>query len=309
MSVVVPCYNEEAGVDELYRRIKSVCEVSVGVDYEIVLVNDGSKDMTWQKIKYYAESDEHMVCINLSRNHGHQLALSAGLQYAKGDRVLVLDADLQDPPELLNNMMEIMDGGVDVVYGKRLRRDGETGFKILSAFVFYRILDYLVDVKIPIDTGDFRLMNRKALDIINSMPEHYRFIRGMVGWIGLKQEPILYERSPRFAGNTKYPISKMIRFAIDAITGFSVRPLRIATYSGIIYSVFSMILLLYIIVNYFIGKSVEGWTSLGVIILATGGIQMIVIGIIGEYLGRLYVESKRRPLYIIDEVIRGDVNK
>jgi glycosyltransferase involved in cell wall biosynthesis len=303
LSVVVPCYNEEDGVLELHRRVSAVCHDCVGDAYELVLINDGSSDATWKVMRELSEGDKHLVAVNLSRNHGHQLALSAGLQMCRGERIFILDADLQDPPELLLKMMERMDDGCDVVFGQRIKREGETVFKRASAFAFYRLLNRMVDIDIPRDTGDFRLMSRRAVDILNSMPEHHRFIRGMVSWIGMRQEALPYERAARFAGVTKYPFSKMIRFAIDAITGFSVRPLRMASDLGICFGIATLLLLAYVLVYYFLGKTVEGWTSLAVIILALGSAQLFVLGVMGEYLGRLYMESKGRPLFIIQEVV------
>lgn len=303
LSVVVPCYNEEDGIQELHRRVTDVCQACVGGGYELVLVNDGSSDATWKLMCELSELDKNLVAVNLSRNHGHQLALSAGLQMCRGERIFIIDADLQDPPELLPKMMARMDDGCDVVFGQRIKREGETAFKKASAFAFYRLLNRMVDIDIPRDTGDFRLMSRRAVDILNSMPEHHRFIRGMVSWIGMRQEALPYERAARFAGETKYPLSKMIRFAIDAITGFSVRPLRLASYLGFCFGIATLLLLSYVLVAYFLGLTVEGWTSLAVIILALGSVQLFVVGVMGEYLGRLYIESKRRPLFVIQEVI------
>lgn len=303
LSVVVPCYNEEEGVHELHRRVSAVCQAHIGDEYELVLINDGSRDATWKIMVEISNADWHVVAINLSRNHGHQLALSAGLEMCRGERVFVLDADLQDPPELLPQMMARMNDGCDVVFGQRVKREGETIFKKASAYAFYRLLNRLVDIDIPRDTGDFRLMSRRAVDVLNNMPEHHRFIRGMVSWIGLRQEALPYDRAARFAGETKYPLSKMIRFAIDAITGFSVRPLRAASYFGICFGIASLILLAYVFINYFLGHSVEGWTSLAIIVLALGSVQLLVAGVMGEYLGRLYMESKGRPLFIIQEVV------
>jgi dolichol-phosphate mannosyltransferase len=284
-----------------------VCHNTVGDAYELVLVNDGSSDATWTVMRELSEGDKHIVAVNLSRNHGHQLALSAGLQMCRGERIFILDADLQDPPELLPKMMERMDDGCDVVFGQRIKRDGETVFKKATAFAFYRLLNRMVDIDIPRDTGDFRLMSRRAVDILNSMPEHHRFIRGLVSWIGMRQEALPYNRAARFAGETKYPLSKMIRFAIDAITGFSVRPLRMASDLGICFGIGTLLLLAYVLVSYFLGKTVEGWTSLAVVILALGSAQLFVLGVMGEYLGRLYMESKGRPLFIIQEVVCSNV--
>lgn len=303
LSVVIPCYNEEQGVHELHNRVSAICQSCVGDSYELVLVNDGSKDETWAIMCELSTADKRIVAINLSRNHGHQLALSAGLQMCRGERVFVLDADLQDPPELLPQMMTRMDDGYDVVFGQRIKREGETLFKKVSAYGFYRFLDRMVDIDIPPDTGDFRLMSRRAVDILNRMPEHYRFIRGMVSWIGLRQTALPYERAPRFAGETKYPLAKMIRFAIDAITGFSIRPLRVASYFGIAFGLATMLLMAYVLIHYFTGRSVPGWTSLAVIVLALGSVQLLVAGVMGEYLGRLYIESKDRPLFIIQEIV------
>ncbi|WP_336510817.1 MULTISPECIES: glycosyltransferase family 2 protein [Agrobacterium] len=303
LSVVVPCYNEVDGLGELHRRVTEVCVSCVSDQYELILVNDGSSDGTWAAMSKLAERDRHIVAVNLSRNHGHQLALTAGLNMCRGDRVFILDADLQDPPELLTDMMSRMDLGCDVVFGQRIKREGETAFKRASAFIFYRLLNRIVDIDIPPDTGDFRLMSRRALDVLNSMPEHHRFIRGMVSWIGLRQEAVQYERAPRFVGETKYPLHKMIRFAIDAITGFSIRPLRVATYVGLGFGFLELLLLGYVIVEYLLGNTIEGWASLAVIVLAVGSVQLFVAGIMGEYLGRLYIESKGRPLFIIQDVL------
>lgn len=303
LSVVIPCFNESQSIHELHKRVSNICMSVVGQEYEFILVNDGSKDHTWKLMCEISRKDSRVLAINLSRNYGHQIALTAGLELAKGERILILDADLQDPPELLPEMMSQMNLGVDVVYGQRITRDGETAFKKASAYLFYRILNRLVDVTIPRDTGDFRLISKRALEVLNSMPEQHRFIRGMVSWIGFKQEPILYERAARFAGKTHYPLSKMLRFAIDAITSFSIKPLRMATYLGVFSGLICLTAMIYIFINYFIGKTVEGWTSLALIVMALGSLQLIMIGIIGEYLGRLYLEAKRRPLYVIEEMV------
>jgi glycosyltransferase involved in cell wall biosynthesis len=303
LSVVVPCYNEESGLRELYRRLKDVCEAQVGENYELVLVNDGSKDTTWKVMKALSGGDWHIVAVNLSRNYGHQLALTAGLKICRGERVFILDADLQDPPELLEQMMVCMDAGADVAFGQRVNRAGETLFKKASAHIFYRLIGRLVDIKIPTDTGDFRLMSRRALDILNEMPEQHRFIRGMVSWIGLRQEAVTYERAARFSGSGNYPFNKMLRLALDAVTGFSVQPLRLASYLGMTCAACTLILAAFVIIQHFIGDTVAGWTSLAVIVLALGSVQMIIVGVMGEYIGRLYMQAKGRPLYVIDEVV------
>ena len=305
LSVVVPCYNEFESVDELYRRLSPICVDVAGDLHEIVLVNDGSRDATWTKIGRLCLTDGHVVGVNLARNYGHQLALTAGLSLCSGDRILIIDADLQDPPELLAAMMARMDDGCDVVYGQRRSRSGETWFKKTTAILFYRFLGTLIDIDVPRDTGDFRLMNRRSLDVLMSMPEQHRFIRGMVSWVGLRQEPILYDRATRFAGETKYPLGKMLRFALDAITGFSMQPLRVASYLGMAFGVCSLLLLTYILGSWISGRTVEGWTSLMVVVVTLSSTQLFVLGIMGEYLGRLYMEAKRRPLFVVEQVVNG----
>jgi glycosyltransferase involved in cell wall biosynthesis len=306
LSVVAPCFNELGTLPELYRRVTKVCREQAGDDYEFVLINDGSSDGTWSAILALAAADPHVVGVNLSRNHGHQLALSAGLTVCGGRRVLIIDADLQDPPELLPQMMALMDDGADVVYGQRESRSGETWFKRTTAAVFYRLLRRMVDVDIPLDTGDFRLINRRTLDILNAMPEQHRFIRGMVSWIGLDQRPLVYRREKRFAGETKYPLRRMLKFAVDAITGFSIQPLRVAVHFGIFFGFGSLVLLLYTLYGWLVGETVTGWTSLMTVILLLGSVQLLVLGVVGEYLGRLYLESKHRPLFVIDRVVRTE---
>ncbi|MFZ0694207.1 MAG: glycosyltransferase family 2 protein [Alphaproteobacteria bacterium] len=307
ISVVAPCYNEEANLAEFYRRVRKVCRDVAGDSYEIVVVDDGSADNTWATMQLLSNDDPHVVAVKLSRNYGHQLALSAGLSVCAGERILIIDADLQDPPELLPQMMARLDAGGDVVYGQRMGREGETWFKRGTAKFFYRLLRRLVDIEIPLDTGDFRLISRRVLDVLNAMPEQHRFVRGMVSWIGLRQESLPYRREARYAGETKYPLSKMVRFAVDAITGFSIRPLRMASYLGGIAGVFGILLLVYVLISWLSGATVAGWTSLMVIVLILGSVQLFVIGLLGEYLGRLYMESKRRPLFVIDSVVRGDI--
>ena len=308
LSVVVPCYNEIDSLTELHRRVAAACTQVVGDSFEIVLVNDGSRDETWNGIQSLVAADCHVVGANLSRNYGHQIALSAGLTLARGKRILIIDADLQDPPELLSGMMQKMDTGIDVVYGQRRTRSGESVFKKLSAAGFYRLLDQLIEIKIPLDTGDFRLISRRALDVLNAMPEQHRFVRGMVSWIGLRQEPIFYERAERFAGVTHYPLSKMVRLAFDAITGFSVQPLRMASYLGSAVGLLGCGLLVYTLFRWATGNVVEGWTSLMVVVVTLASAQLFVLGIIGEYLGRLYIEAKRRPLFILEAVIRNEAH-
>jgi dolichol-phosphate mannosyltransferase len=303
LSIVIPCYNEEACLGALHERLTKAALSSFRDDYEIVLVNDGSNDSTWPMMRDLAAADPRVVAVNLSRNHGHQLALTAGLDLCRGDTILIIDADLQDPPELLGPMLETMRSeGADVVYGVRRSRTGETPFKRATAHGFYRLLAKATDVNIPVDTGDFRLMSRRALDVLLAMPEQARFIRGMVAWIGFKQVPLAYDRDVRFAGETKYPLSKMIRFALDALTGFSSAPLKLASHAGLWLSAGSLLLILYIAYAWASGQSIQGWTSLMLIVAVLGAVQMFVLALMGEYIGRLYNEVKGRPLYIVQEI-------
>ena len=309
LSIVVPCFNEDECLGELHARLTAAARASVGEDYEIVLINDGSKDRSWPMMRELADRDANVLAINLSRNHGHQLALTAGLDLCRGDKILIIDADLQDPPELLGEMLATMKReDADVVYGVRKARAGETRFKRASAAAFYRLLARATEVDMPVDAGDFRLMSRRSLDALLAMPEQSRFIRGMVAWIGFKQVPILYDRKERFAGTTKYPLGKMISFALDALTGFSSAPLKLASHAGLWLSAGSVLIVLYILYAWAVGRSVPGWTSLMLVVVLLGAIQMFVLGLLGEYIGRLYNEAKRRPLYIIQE-IAGDARE
>ncbi len=303
LSIVVPCYNEAACLDVLHARVSAAAHGIVGDDHEIVLVNDGSRDQSWAVMERLAASDPNLVAINLSRNHGHQLALTAGLDLCAGERILIIDADLQDPPELLADMLATMTSeAADVVYAVRRKREGETFFKKLTASLFYRVLDRVTDTPIPLDTGDFRLMSRRALDALLSLPEQARFIRGMVAWVGFRQVPFPYDRDERLAGESKYPLGKMIRFALDAVTGFSTAPLRLASHLGLVLTGLSLLLFAYIAIGWLSGSAVQGWTSTMLVVVFLGAVQMFVLGMIGEYLGRLYVESKRRPLYLVADV-------
>ncbi len=306
LSIVIPCYNEEACLDVLYARVSAVAHAVAGDAHEIVLINDGSRDSTWEKLRAIAAADPRVTAIGLSRNHGHQLALTAGLDLCRGEHILILDADLQDPPELLADMLRMMeDEHADVVYAVRRQRAGESWSKKLTAALFYRLLDRLTDTPIPLDTGDFRLMTRRALDAFLAMPEQARFIRGMVAWIGFRQVPFAYDRAERLAGETHYPFSKMVGLAFDAVTGFSTAPLRLASHIGLALTGASLLLLVYIAVGWLTGTAVQGWTSTMLVVVGLGAVQMFVLGMIGEYLGRLYIESKKRPLYIVADVIGG----
>lgn len=307
LSVVAPCFNEAEGLREFHRRTAAMC-LGLGTSYEIVLINDGSTDGTWQLMRTLAGEDEHVVAVDLSRNHGHQLALTAGLSLCRGECVAVLDADLQDPPELVPAMLqriEAGEGGADVVYGQRRQRAGETVFKRATAALFYRTIERLTDVPIPRDTGDFRVLSRRALNVLLQMPERHRFIRGMVSWIGFRQEPFLYDRDPRYAGQTKYTLGKMVRFATDAITAFSVKPLRLASLAGFAAAFVGGLLFLWALYSWLFLHAVPGWTTVMAGMAIFSSVQLIVMGIFGEYLGRLYEQSKGRPLFVIADVVRG----
>ncbi|PZQ62995.1 MAG: glycosyltransferase [Sphingomonas taxi] len=303
LSVVIPCYNEEATLPVLHARVSATARAAVGDDHEIVLVNDGSRDGSWAAMQRLAAEDRHVVAVNLSRNHGHQLALTAGLDLCAGEQILIIDADLQDPPELLADMRVTMAREqADVVYAVRRKRQGETFFKKATAAAFYRVLDRVTDTPIPLDTGDFRLMTRRALDALLALPEQARFIRGMVAWVGFRQVPFPYDRAERHAGETNYPLGKMIRLALDAVTGFSTAPLRWASHLSVILAACSLLLLFYIAWGYFVSDRVQGWTSTMLVVVVLSSIQMFVLGMIGEYLGRLYIEAKRRPLYLVADI-------
>lgn len=304
LSVVTPCYNEQACLAELHRRVSEACR-RVTDDYEIVLVDDGSTDGTWAKLCELGEADPHVVAVRLSRNHGHQLALTAGLSICRGQRVLILDADLQDPPELLAEMWARMDAGADVVYGQRRRREGDTVFKRATARVFYAAINWLSDTEIPPNTGDFRLISRRALDVLKDMPEQHRFIRGMVSWVGFTQQAVTYDRDPRFAGETKYPLRKMVRLASDAIASFSTKPLRLAGLLSFLTALVAVAVLVYVGISWLTGHTVSGWTSLmgGMALLSS--VQLLVLALMGSYIGRMYEQAKNRPLFIVQDIRRA----
>jgi glycosyltransferase involved in cell wall biosynthesis len=306
ISIIVPCFNEEAVFSETQKRLtETMSELPSGTyDYEIIFVNDGSKDQTLSLIKQAAQNNQRIKCLNFSRNFGHQLAITAGLDHCQGDAAIVIDADLQDPPSVMLAMIEKWSEGFDVVFGKRKDREGESGFKLWTAKYFYKIINRLSDVDIPKDTGDFRLMDRQALNQFLKMRESYRFVRGMVAWIGFNQTFVEYDRDSRFAGETKYPLKKMISLASDAILSFSNTPLKIATFIGFLTSVAAFIGIVYsLYIRLFTKSWVEGWTFLMIAILLIGGIILLVLGIIGGYVGRIYGEIKQRPLYIVKDKI------
>jgi dolichol-phosphate mannosyltransferase len=305
LSIVVPCCNEEEGLREFHYRMTTAARTLCGGRFELILVDDGSTDDTWKLINQLSAEDRNVVAVRLSRNHGHQLALTAGLSTVRGDLVLVIDADLQDPPELLTPMYEMMAReDADVVYGLRRSRAGETRFKKKSAEAFYRLLARITRVHIPVDTGDFRLMTRRISDQLVQMPEHDRFIRGMVAWLGYKQVAFEYDRNPRYAGRTKYPLAKMIGFAADALISFSMVPLRIATYVGALLTTVLTFVGIAAAVSWVFSGTVPGWTSLTLLVVMISSVQLLVLGLIGEYIGRIYIQSKNRPLFVISHIHR-----
>jgi polyisoprenyl-phosphate glycosyltransferase len=304
LSLVVPCFNEEEVISETFKRLNSFCKELRGLDVEIIFIDDGSKDKTRELLKKYAAEDGRIKVICFTRNFGHQIAVTAGIDAAVGDAVVLIDADLQDPPEVIHQMIDKWKDGYDVVYGTRSDRPGESAFKLATARGFYRLLNKLSDVPIPLDTGDFRLMSRAVVDILQAMPERDRFIRGMVSWIGFKQTALQYKRAERFAGHSKYPLRKMLRFATDGILSFSTKPLQMSVGVGIISAAIALMGIAYaLFLRIFTSIWVEGWTALMIATLFIGGVQLVCIGILGEYIGRIYNEIKNRPLYVVQEYI------
>lgn len=301
LSIVIPCYNEEDVVDELMRRLKASLS-AIKIPFEVVLVDDGSKDRTWELLKQHRQTFSELKIIRLSRNRGHQIALTCGLDQARGEVVIIMDADLQDPPELILPMIELWKQGFDVVYGQRRQREGETISKKLFAHAFYRMFHRITGFEIPPDTGDFRLMDYRAVAALQSLRERHRFIRGMVSWIGFHQAPLVYDRPQRFAGVTKYPFRKSLFLAIDAITSFSYAPLRLASYLGVMLSLLSFAYLLLVIGLKLMGINIPGYTSIMASVLLLGGVQLVVLGMIGEYVGRIFEQGQMRPLYLIDAI-------
>jgi dolichol-phosphate mannosyltransferase len=307
LSIIVPCYNEAAVLDELYRRATTAARDEYGQDYELVLVDDGSRDSTWSGIEKLLSNDKRVVGVRLSRNHGHQLALSAGLSVARGDDIFILDADLQDPPELLSQMRALkISANADVVFGRRRSRDGEKASKTIIASMFYRVLARMTDTNIPLDTGDFRLMSRRVCELLVAMPERDRFIRGMVAWLGFKQVPLDYDRNARHAGKTKYSLRRMVHLGVDALVSFSMWPLRVAGVMSFLLFLTFVGLALYVVYSWLFLDIVRGWTSLALIVLLASAVQLFTLGVMGEYLGRIYLQSKQRPLFLIADVKRGE---
>lgn len=304
VSIVIPCYDEQDVLPLAWTRIKSLADKSKHYGFEFVFVDDGSRDDTMKQLRHMANVDDRVRVLGFARNFGHQIAATAGIEAATGDCVVLIDADMQDPPEVVERMLEKWEEGYDVVYGVRQKRPGETWFKLTSAKGFYRFLNRLSDVQIPLDAGDFRLLSRPVVEVLRQMPEKHRFLRGMVAWVGFRQYALPYERDSRLAGVSKYPLSKMLKFAADGIVSFSTKPLRIATNLGLMASALALLGILYaVIMRIFTSTWVEGWTGLIIAILFIGGVQLISLGVIGEYLGRVYEEVKNRPLFVLREKI------
>jgi polyisoprenyl-phosphate glycosyltransferase len=303
-SVVAPVYNEQETLPHFHARVTEVME-GLGEPFELVLINDGSRDDSYQVMRALVEKDPRVRVINFSRNFGHQPAVSAGLDHARGDAVVVIDSDLQDPPEVIVEMAAKWRDGAEVVYAQRRKRPGETRFKLFTASVFYRLISRITSMDLPRDTGDFRLLDRKVVDTLITMHEHNRFMRGLSVWVGFRQEAVLYDRKERFAGTTNYPLLKMVRLSVDAITGFSYAPLQLATTIGFILAGISLIGVAIAVPVRIFGGGIQGQTTTLIVVLLLGGIQLIFLGIIGEYLGRIYDEVRGRPLYIVHDLVEA----
>ena len=305
ISVIVPMYYEEKVAEECYKRLTACLQKLTDYTYEIIIIDDGSKDKTLEILENIASKDDKVKVISFSRNFGHQAAVTAGLKHVSGDAIIIIDADLQEPPELIPQMIQLWEQGNEIIYAKRKKRKGESPFKLLSAKLFYQILNALSDTEIPKDTGDFRLVDRKVVDTINNMPEHNKFLRGLFSWVGYKQIPFEYEREERFAGKTKYPLRKMLKLASDGIISFSTKPLKLVGLLGFISIVISILILIYALLSYFLklNQLSAGWTSLMVAITFFAGVQLLSIWIMSEYIGRIYDETKQRPQFIINKKI------
>jgi dolichol-phosphate mannosyltransferase len=304
-SVIAPVYNEEETLPHFYRRVVEVMD-GVGEPFELVLVNDGSRDGSYGVMRSLHDQDPRVRAVDFSRNFGHQIAISAGLDYAQGQAVIIIDSDLQDPPEVIPQLIARWREGAEVVYAQRRHRHGETRFKLLTASLFYRVIRRITAVQIPPDTGDFRLLDRKVVQALVTMREHHRFMRGLSAWVGFRQEAVPYDRHERYAGVTKYPLRKMVRFSIDAITSFSTIPLQLATTLGFLLAGISLIGIVIAILVRLLSHAIIGQASTLILVLFLGGIQLIFLGIVGEYLGRIYDEVRARPLYIAREILEDE---
>ena len=310
ISVVVPCYNEEEVLSQTLRELNDFALRQNKYRFEFIFVDDGSKDRTYELLEAVAQRNPLYSVLSFTRNFGHQIAVTAGIDAASGDAVALIDADLQDPPEVLSEMIEHWEDGVDVVYAVRASREDGSAFKIATARWFYRLLSSLSETPIPLDTGDFRLMDRKVVDVLKQMPERHRFVRGLVAWVGYRQMALPYHRKKRAAGKSKYPLRKMLRFATDGILSFSSKPLQIATSMGLFAAFLALLGVVYaVVLRVMTSTWIEGWTALMIVVLFLGGVQLISLGIIGEYVGRIYEEAKGRPLYIVRNRIGFDENR
>jgi len=305
-SIVIPVYNEEEVIEHTYERLKTVMQSSDG-NYELLFINDGSRDKSVDILLQLSEQDKTIKIVDFSRNFGHQIAITAGMDYASGNAIVIIDADLQDPPELILEMIQKWKEGYDVVYAKRTARKGETFFKKQTASAFYKTLRAMTEIDIPIDTGDFRLIDRKVCDQMNNIHEKNRFVRGLVSWVGFKQTAVEYERDERFAGETKYPLKRMLKLSLDGITSFSYKPLKLANYLGASLSLIGFVYMLIVLYQkLFTTTTVTGWSSIIVIQLFFSGITLMMLGVIGEYIGRIYDEAKNRPLYIVKDIYQHE---
>ncbi len=304
LSLVVPCYNEEEVIGETIKRLQGFCSQLDGFDAELIFIDDGSHDRTREIVKSFMGHDARVKLICFTRNFGHQIAVTAGIDAANGDAVVVIDADLQDPPEVVHQMIAKWREGYDVVYGTRTERPGEPVFKLVTSKWFYRLLNRLSDVEIPLDAGDFRLMSRSVVDALRAMPERDRFVRGLVSWVGFRQVSLQYKRAERFAGHSKYPLRKMLGFAADGLLSFSTKPLQMSVTIGMACASLSLVGIVYaLVLRLFTDIWVEGWTALMIAVLFMGGVQLVSVGVLGEYVARIYGEIKRRPLYVVQEYL------
>lgn len=301
VSVVVPVFNESEVIGAFYDRVTKALALLDGCSYELVFVDDGSRDDSYAQLSSFAACDEHVRVLKFSRNFGHQIAITAGIDHARGDCVVVIDADLQDPPEFIASLVQQWRDGFDVVYAVRAEREGEGAMKLMTASAFYRLLSRVTNIQIPANVGDFRLMSRRVVEQMKLLREKDRFVRGLVSWVGFKQTGVVYKRDARFAGETKYPYRKMIKFAFDGITSFSTAPLKLATWTGYVVALLAVLYLVNVLVHWMLGRTVQGFATIMVAMLFLGSVQLICLGILGEYLGRVFNEVKPRPMYVIEE--------
>jgi len=305
LSLIVPVYNEAQVIGVFYERAAAALAAIDRLDYELIFIDDGSRDGSYDTLCGFAAANPRVRVLKFSRNFGHQIAITAGIDHARGDCIVIIDSDLQDPPEVIASMVEQWRAGFDVVYGVRSEREGETAVKLMTASFFYRLMGRLSNIQIPANVGDFRLMSRRVVDQLKLLREKDRFVRGLVSWVGFRQTGVLYHRDPRYAGETKYPMRKMLKFAFDGITSFSTAPLKLATWLGYVAAVLAVMYLLSVFVQKLMGYTVEGWATIMVAMLFMGSVQLICIGILGEYLGRIFNEVKPRPMYVIEELVEA----